>query len=284
VKGSDVATAVTPKQLLEELKHLPMQQASGARLLPLLDDELVGAQEIGRIIETDPAMTARILRLANSAFLGLPNPVVSASHAVCVVGFSVVRSIAASTAAGLFDGSRSSLPADFWGHSLRAAAGSSIMARYVKIHPGDAFSAGLLHDIGQALLFRLDPPTCRRLAQSTTPDSAEYLAAERELFGMDHAEVGAIALNHWGLPDDLVEAVHRHHMALRPDVSALRKVVGLGDRLAMTAEANPGGERDAYGNFLFASADAAGVKLDSLDDLLALLAEEMRNLHNFQDM
>lgn len=273
---------VTPDQLIEELQHLPMQQASGARLLPLLDDELVSAQDIGRIIETDPAMTARILRLANSAFLGLPNPVVSASHAVCVVGFSVVRSIAASTAAGLFDGSRTTLPEDFWGHSLRTAAGSGIIASYVNLHPGDAFSAGLLHDIGQALLFRLDPRSSRRMAESVVLDSAEHLQAERNLFGIDHAEVGAIALKHWRLPEDLVEAVFRHHMGLRPDVTPLRKAVCLGDRLAMVAEADPGPEREVFDVFLRKSANDAKVELPKTEELLSRLALEMRNLHEFQ--
>lgn len=269
---------VTPRRVVSELRNLRMQQAAAARLLPILDDPLVGAKEVAEIIETDPAMTARVLRLANSAFLGVQNPVVSAAHAVTVIGFSVVRSVAVSTAAGLFEGRRSTLPTDFWGHSVRVAAASALCGPVCEVSRGDAFSAGLLHDIGQALMFRFDPPNYRQLLLGVEVDSEVHLKQERRSFGMNHAELGALALEEWKLPAELVEATAEHHRGVSVGVSNLRKTVVLGEHLGNVHAAKDPTSRGEARQALARSAREADVTMHHVDELLLELQSDIDHL------
>ncbi|MCZ7526721.1 MAG: HDOD domain-containing protein [Acidimicrobiia bacterium] len=196
--------------LTEELRLLPMREAVASHLLSLINDE-ASAEAVGRAAATDPSLSARLLRMANSAYFGLPGRVSSIHRAVVVLGMSVVRSIAVSALAGLFADRTRSMPPDFWSHSIATAAGSELVAGSARVPPGDAFSAGLLHDLGWALLWRRDPETCKAIVGATRGDSAASVAAEREAFGIAHPEAGAIALELWGLPPELVQAIRNHH-------------------------------------------------------------------------
>ncbi len=263
-------------RLADELKRLPMRKSSAAQLLPILDDPISGSTDLARIIETDPAMTTRLLRLANSAFLGLPNPVVSAADAVTVVGFAVVRSVAVSAAAGLLDAGRRSLPPEFWDHALGVAAGASLISMRLGVSRGEAFSAGLLHDIGEALLFRFDPRHYRRLL-ADLGEGVPRVEAEVELYGMSHADVGAAALAHWGLPAGLVGAVREHHRPVDPGADLLATTTRLGDLLARSAHERAAGTGQTLARFE-SEAARVGVRFDDVDGLLVRWTAEIGDL------
>ena len=196
----------------------------------MMEDETVGAAEIGRVIEADTSLTARTLRLANSAFLGIRTPVTAAQHAVVVLGFSVVRSLAVSSAAGLLEAGPGELPARFWEHSIGVAAAASLVAPKLDLRPGDAFSGGMLHDLGAALMFRRDKRLYRRLPTENSDDeSPTLLQREQDLFGITHPEAGAAALEHWGLPDSIVDAIRDHHLRPGASSSPLHKAVWIGE-------------------------------------------------------
>ncbi len=144
-------------RLIDELNRLPMRPGAAQRVLQMLEDPDLGADDLARVIETDPALSARILRLANSPFFGLGGTVSSAARAVIVLGLSVVRSLAVSTAAGLFDARARQLPTGFWDHAIAVAAGAGCVALHLGVPKADAFSAGLLHDIGEVLIDRHAP-------------------------------------------------------------------------------------------------------------------------------
>lgn len=223
--------------VLEELKRLPMRPSSVSHALAILDDPNASAREVASALQTDPTLCARLLHLANSPYFGLSGKVANIERAVVALGGSTVRSLAVSTAAGMF-GQRDEMPEDFWEHSMAVAAGASIAARFAHVSPGDALCAGLLHDLGSALLYRLDRDHYNaRLAQGLDPQA--YLASEHDAYGGDHAVIGAFALDAWKLPVSICDAIRNHHRDPTSVDDKLTRVVIAGEALASAAYCDP---------------------------------------------
>lgn len=228
-------TTATVAELVRQLQRLPAHRASALRVLRLVDDSDASAADLGSAIATDPSMTARLLKMANSAAMGRQVPVSTVAEAVTVLGFSVVRSLAVSWAAGLFDRGPRSLPEGYWRHSIVVASGALRLGEALGVPSGAAYSAGLLHDLGQPLLLRFDPGRYRRLLNDDTADTAEHAERERSAYGHDHAAVGALVLRSWALPDELVDAVANHHRSMTPQDPPLRRAVALAELVAQHA-------------------------------------------------
>ena len=137
----------------------PARPAGAAvRLLQLLDDPDIDGCGLAEVIETDPTLAARLLQLAgNSPFYGISRGVASVTQATVVVGLSVVHTFAATAAAGVLVKHDGSMPPDYWEHSMAVAAAAAVVARGEGVDANEALTAGLQHDLGTALLFRLDP-------------------------------------------------------------------------------------------------------------------------------
>ncbi|MFZ4515093.1 MAG: HDOD domain-containing protein [Acidimicrobiia bacterium] len=224
--------AVETSELVATLRTLPTRAGIAAQLLVLLENPEVTPHQVAQIIQTDPSLAARVLRLANSPYFGLNGSVASCTQAIVVLGFSVIRSLSVTSAVGLFGESGRGMPAGFWDHAARVAAGASLVAKHRGLPPGDAFSAGLLHDLGRALLFRHDPAVHMELEHEFGADSLALCAAEREHFGMDHCEAAAIVLEQWRLPHALVEAVRVHHRPFDEVDGRIARFVMVGEALA----------------------------------------------------
>ncbi len=150
-------TTAETNDLITEVTQLPVQPGAAMRLLWMLEDPRTSAADLGRLIESDPALSTQVIRLSNTAFYGLSGKVSSAWRAVTVLGLATVRAIATTAAFDLFSEKGRSVPDDFWEHSVTTAAAAAAIARRVGVQPNDAFSAGLLHDLGTALVFRRAP-------------------------------------------------------------------------------------------------------------------------------
>ena len=221
-------------ELRDELHRLPVHNTTALRILARLEDPDLLVAELAGLIQGDPALTTRMLQLANSSFFGLRNEVADVDRAIMAIGFSTVRTFTLAAAFDLFTDRGANLPADFWHHALAVAAATTIVARRVRLSPGDAFSAGLLHDLGEALLFRHAPERFEATRMASLPDVSLRLTVERTEFGVDHAEAAAVVLRDSRFPKALVEAIADHHepprkkWAGRPDLSA---VVAVGETL-----------------------------------------------------
>ena len=216
-------------ELLEELRRLPMQQSVVTQVLGVLDDPSKSAGDVAHSLQVDPSLCVRVLHLANSPYFGLSGKVASVERAVVALGNSVIRSLAVSTAAGLFAERSDSIPAGFWQHSVSAAAASSLVAQLTRVPAGDALCAGLLHDLGSALLYRHLPAEA---TEAWNRPVDEIIAAERAAFAHDHAELGALALEAWKLPASIVAAVRDHHLPVGEVEGRLTKCVIAGEALA----------------------------------------------------
>jgi putative nucleotidyltransferase with HDIG domain len=265
---------------LEELKRLPMRPSSVSHVLVVLDDPNASAREVASALQTDPTLCARLLHLANSPYFGLSGKVANIERAVVALGGSTVRSLAVSTAAGMF-GQRDEMPEEFWRHSMAVAAGASIAARFAHVSPGDALCAGLLHDLGSALLYRLDRESYdARIAQGLDP--AAYLVSEQEAYGGDHAMIGAFALDAWKLPVSICDSIRNHHQDPATVDDKLTRVVIAGEALAGAADCDPEtGVRPHGHEPVIDPADAfraMGLTAISVDNLVQRTAEEAEAL------
>ncbi|GAB7189976.1 hypothetical protein NUM3379_06820 [Kineococcus sp. NUM-3379] len=186
------------------LDDLPAQRPVAARVIATADDSRSSAKTLGEVVAYDPALTARLMRLANSAYFGLRGRVASTTFAVTVVGFSTVRSLAVAAMAGL-DEEDAQLPERFWERSLLCAVAAGELAPRLGVRAPDAFALGLLARLGQALLFRCDDGYADVVAAA--PDRADLLVAETRAYGVTHVRLSAEALAAWGFPADMPEGL-----------------------------------------------------------------------------
>jgi HD-like signal output (HDOD) protein len=225
---------------------------SVTRLLMLMGDGKRSAAQVGQVVEADPALTLNLLRTVNSAAFGLRQPVTSAAAAVAYLGDRLVLAVAINCAAGRvfqrplegYAGPAGAL----WRHCLRTALASrEIAGRCVRPpDPDTAFTAGILHDVGKAVLSRFLLPTMRDALPEA--DVHDYLELETKAVGMDHAEAGELLADHWELPAPLRAAIrYHHHPAKAPDgARALCFTVHLADALAIMGGSGTGADGLAY--------------------------------------
>lgn len=259
------------KQLAEELARLPAQAAAAVRIIQAVQDPKASVASLARLIELDPVLSARVLRLANAPYHGLARRVSSPSRAVVLLGLSTVRAIAVAAASSVLADDHWNGPPGLWAHAVAVAAASSVVARHVPCVPqGDAFSAGLLHDLGTGLLLRRGSNRHLALLLSADPVPPEALdRVERDEFGLTHAQVGAQVFEAWRFPPQLVRAVAGHHEDPDRVVDPLTRVVVAGEAFAIAAQ--PGVTSEAGRDL---DEVAAAVGLSSV--LIPKLARELR--------
>jgi putative nucleotidyltransferase with HDIG domain len=270
------------QRLLDEVTRLPVGQDAGVRLLWLLADDDSDAASIGRVVETDPALTLQVLRIANSPFYGLSRQVSSARQAVTVLGTTMVRALAAAQVFRLNVRDTRSLPPSFWEHAFATATAAAQLADGRDVDPGEAFSTGLLLDIGAALLRRNDPSRYAIVEQLARIPDESLIDAERRMFGIDHGEVGAFALDRLHFPSDFVAAVAEHHLLPTVHSTVLARVVFLAELVGHMVDGTPQespltlhaafeymGEDPAQAAILVARARESLEAIGPLSDLLA---------------
>jgi len=215
------------------LPTVPAQPFAALRVLDIVDDPDASAARLAKVIEVDPVLSFRVLRAANASWQGSARSIGSVSRAVSLLGFTAVKAIAAAATTPLLLSDAPAGLADHWAHSIAVACASGVAAGVMGVSKNDAFSAGLLHDLGSSLLYHADRSGYRTMLERVPPGG--LLAAEAETFGQAHPAVAEAALSEWQFPDTLVEAVGNHHRALRI-VSPLTQAVILGEALAQSIE------------------------------------------------
>lgn len=200
--------------LLANLRKIPTPPTLYFEIREELKSEDSNAGSIAGIVARDPALVAKILKVANSGFYAMPRTITDINEAVVYLGTDTVTSLV--LAAHMFD--RMPMPGinldAMWQHSLTVAA----LARHIAGEQGGdrltvntAGVAGLLHDIGQLTLLSNVPELYQPMLQEAGGDESSLLELEHGQFGVGHAELGSYVLGLWSLPDAVVEAVAQHH-------------------------------------------------------------------------
>lgn len=201
--------------VLARVRELPSLPALMFELIESLDNENFGAEQLAAKIGNDQALTAKTLRLANSSFYGMSREITSVSDAAAILGLRTLRGVAtAAVLAGHFEAGSANAASfrSFWRHSIGTALCSAALAMRLRMDEGQAFTLGLLHDIGRLALASAFPqPFALALEHQRLHDCAE-LQAERAVLGIDHAEVGSLIAEHWHFAPALVEGIRGHHL------------------------------------------------------------------------
>jgi len=203
--------------LVRSAYQLPPLPQSAARLAQLLTTEDLDLREIISVIEFDPSLTMKLLRVANSAISGSRHRIGTVREALIrlgtgtVVGFVVassVRSLLGKRIPGYNISEK-----EFWRHSLAAAfAAEAIQAHSPNWSGHLAFTAALLHDIGKLVVGKfLTPELLEWLERATTEGKLAAFQAEAEILSLHHGEAGGVIAQHWGFPDSLVKGIVYHH-------------------------------------------------------------------------
>jgi putative nucleotidyltransferase with HDIG domain len=212
------------RKLIGGIRTLPTLPVIIARLTKMLADPETSVRKVTGLLAEDQALTAKILKLANSAYYGFPGQIASVDHAVVMLGFGGVRDVALSASViELFRGSpaqaeemkRLFVPARFWEHSIAAGVACRMLARSRKLaDPEEAFVAGLLHDIGKLIMYEHMPVMFLEILQDCRDRARPFVAAEAER-DCSHAALGRLLVEEWKLPERISEPVGFHHR-LRP--------------------------------------------------------------------
>jgi putative nucleotidyltransferase with HDIG domain len=208
---------LTPEGLTSGIKDLVTLPDVAMRIARMVDDPKSSATDIGREISNDAALTARLLRIANSAAYGQHRKIATVNRAITVLGVRQVRDLTVGlTAVRAFDGISNDLVTMevFWRHSvLCAVAAGQIAARRGAARTESPFVAGLLHDIGQLIMYSRAPEAAREtlLMMADAADDLGLYQCERAVLAFDHGAVGVSIARSWGLPDSLLECIEFHH-------------------------------------------------------------------------
>jgi len=207
---------MTPPSLSELTAHaeaIPSLPEVVNHLTRTLGDERADVDTLAHHINSDPAIVARLLAAANSVTSGLSTRIFSARQAFLVLGVDrIVSIVLASALTYRYDTRSSGFDARLlWRHSLGAATCARVLAEQTNNNPEMAFTGGLLHDIGQLLMFTASPASYVLALDQRRQQGLSLVAAERQVFGYDHAIAGRELARVWKLPGEIAEAIAAHH-------------------------------------------------------------------------
>jgi HD-like signal output (HDOD) protein len=237
--------------LVENIEDLVTLPEVALRITRMVDDPTSSAADIGREISHDAALTARLLRIANSPVFGQQGKIATIKRAITVLGVRQVRDLTMGiTAVHTFDGIANELVtmASFWRHSVLCAVAADQIAARRGGRTDSPFVAGLLHDIGQLVIFNRIPELAREalLLSADSIDDEGLYHCEQQVIGFDHAAVGAALACAWRLPAPLRACIEFHHEpAAAQDHPAEAAAVHIASAVAALVEIGSRDARDA---------------------------------------
>lgn len=199
-------------ELLEQQFDLPSIPRVVALLLTELDRSVIDLQKITQLISTDPALTTRLLQLANGSFFQMPGKISSVSEALALLDLKQVRSMAQAAADSA---SLKAVPGialqQFWAYSLNVARVSRSLASVVRLNPQGAFTCGLIHAVGELAIHLALPDVAAALDAETPPLAMNRAALEVKALGYCYAQVGAGYARMWQFPQPMVDALEHQY-------------------------------------------------------------------------
>lgn len=231
---------VSIDSIVEAVNDLPMMPHIVVQIMELTEDSRSTAQDIGNVISQDQSLTARLLRLANSAYYGYSRRIGTVTEAIVVLGFAAIRSL-------VLTASMSDLlnrevegyalaPGELWNHSLGTAVAARWIARKTRYsHPEVAYTAGLLHDVGKVVLNKHVKEAYVEVLEEAQRARMPFSDTEDAILGFNHADVGGRVARKWKLPREIIEAISFHHKPVEAERDIeLAAIVHVADAICAT--------------------------------------------------
>ncbi len=206
----------TLESIVGNLKVVPALPELVVKLMSMLDDPEVKISDVAKVISKDPGLGVQILKTVNSAFYSLNSRIGNIDRAITILGFREIKNIVlANSVSKSFKGYKGITDLsimDFWKHSLVNGCVMRCMAR--KTHcpgGGDAFSIGLLHDIGKLVLISAAPQETEEIVRIAREKELAFCEAEQDVLETTHSKIGGWLLNEWRLPEAFTNIITGHH-------------------------------------------------------------------------
>lgn len=282
------------ERITEGIMDLPALPTVVAKIVELVDNPRTNAAMLARLISTDPALTIKMLKLANSAFYGFPRRIGTINLAIVLLGFETVKDLGISASlVERFNFNDPGIDFDmthFWEHSIGTAIAARLIIQEGQYRVvGEAFVAGLLHDIGRLVIIRYLPDEYREIQRLIREENLILWEAEKKVLGMTHADIGGRLTHRWNLPDQLVDAIRYHHQPLEQEkLSTLTAITYFADFLSRKHSPHFAQEGQVYGvaepvaNLLRLRRNAEG-EVD-LEDYLTKFDQEFQRAQTFREL
>lgn len=253
-----------------------------AQIVKVVEDKNSSAQQLHKIVSHDPALVARVLKVVNSAFYGLPGQVASVDRAIVMLGLNAVKNIAVAASLGqmfrgvkLCDGYTAK---DLWKHCVAVACAARDLAKQAGLPIADeAFLAGMIHDIGLLVTLQVWPEKLKAACEQAQTSTQSFVEVERAVLGVDHQQLGQALCDKWKFPRSCGLVAGHHHDAAGGAESQLAVVAVVAVADALVASANVGfpltRHNDPVDPQLAASVGITDVHVEATRGRLAQLVE-----------
>lgn len=212
-------------ELLAKLQDIRTLPVVAMKVNDLINDPNSSSSDIAEVLKKDQVLTAKILRLVNSSYYAIPGGVTDVQRALAFLGFNtlaqLVLGLSVYSVFSATDHEDFSMP-EFWRHALATAVCSELLAKQLKLpKPEEAFTCGLLHDVGKLVLNEIDSDRLKQIVAETKMRGCSFVEVERELDMPGHSYIGEVIAAKWGLPQSIRLAIRYHHF----DVSKMDSIL-----------------------------------------------------------
>lgn len=191
---------------------LPTIPVVATKVMQLIENESATAEELAKVVASDPAVAARVLKISNSSFYGCQRQIQTLSHAIVVLGFGTLKSLVVAASVKQVYQPYGLTEKMLWEHSFGAGLASRMIAKETRLaSEEEAFLGGLFHDIGKIIMNTLNKQQFQDVMQRCYNDDISFEEAERQVYSYTHSEVGGMVIKKWNFPDMLMHAVLNHH-------------------------------------------------------------------------
>lgn len=209
--------STTMLKKLDRIEDLPTLPTIAMEVNSMVRDSNTSIKDLAGLLEKDQAIVPRILKLVNSAFFGFRSKISNIPRAIVVLGFNAIRNVVISVSVlDAFPGKKASEGFDitkFWTHSVTVAITSKHLAEMTRLRPPeDAFTGGLMHDIGKVVLFQYFQDFFKKVCVSMRENKLSFFDAEKKEGAITHARIGGYLAKKWQFPAGLVDTIKYHHV------------------------------------------------------------------------
>jgi len=270
------------KKILGSVGQLPPMPQTVLKARQIMSNPGSDFKELGDLLETDQAMAAKVLKLANSSYYGLSGKISSIKHASVVLGHKALGElITMGGTASILGKNLEGYGLDagqLWRHSLGVAFGSRIIAnRKNPALANDAFTSGLLHDAGKLILNPYLMERKELFDQLIAGGQESFLAAEKTLLEFDHAEIASEVCEKWNIPQSLATAIRYHHHPSKSGEDELTYMVHVADGISLMAGLGLGIDGMMY-ELEDGALELLGIKEEELNDIMAEVLQSVKSI------